>query len=243
MPSPNIESSFTSGANDATNASHIGLARIMAVAGHDLKQPLQLAVMSIERAMLDTFDTKVASRLSLALDALFRLDGELSELARSSQIALSEEEATNLVDLRDVLDRVESDWADYAETSGIALTVDQCDMVVRSNDSMLRTILRNLVGNAIKYSPRGSSVAVSCRSSAQETTIEITDSGCGISEVDLTKIFDAFQRGDQTNDSSGLGLGLHIVRETAGILKHPVTVRSIEGEGSTFAVTIPRYVA
>jgi signal transduction histidine kinase len=72
--------------------------------------------------------------------------------------------------------------------------------------------------------------------------IDISDEGRGISEVDLSRIFDAFQRGESVGKTTGLGLGLYIVRETASILRHPVTVRSIEGEGSTFSITIPRAI-
>jgi signal transduction histidine kinase len=72
--------------------------------------------------------------------------------------------------------------------------------------------------------------------------IEIIDNGRGISEADLGRIIDAFKRGDKVGETVGLGLGLYIVRETARLLHHPITVRSVEGEGSTFTVVLPRYL-
>ena len=241
MNHPNVDSEPFSESRIGTDAAMLGMARIMAVAGHDLKQPLQVAVMSIERAMLDGIETQTAKRLSLALEALFRLDAELSALAHSSQTA-SLEPSVQPVDLTGLLDGVENDWVDYADSCGIELVVGRDPAAIRSDPAMLRTILRNLVGNAVKYSPRGSRVSVQCRATPQDVMIDISDEGRGISEVDLSRIFDAFQRGESVGETTGLGLGLHIVRETAGLLKHHVSVRSIEGEGSTFSITIPRSV-
>ena len=243
MNYPDIDSSLSSKPGISVEAARLGMARILAVAGHDLKQPLQVAVMSIERAMMDGLETQTAKRLSLALDALFRLDGELSELAHSSQLAASIEPSVQPVDLTRVLDGVVNDWTDYADSCGIELVVSRHSVAIRSDPAMLRTILRNLVGNAVKYSPRGSRVSVQCHTTSQNVVINISDEGRGISEVDLSRIFDAFQRGESVGGTTGLGLGLHIVRETANLLKHPVRVRSIEGEGSTFSITIPRSIA
>ncbi|WP_246664342.1 HAMP domain-containing sensor histidine kinase [Tardiphaga sp. P9-11] len=220
-------------------AARLSLARIMAVAGHDLKQPLQIAVMSIERAMSDTLGQVAQRRLSMALDALCRLDTELSELARSSQIDRSSDQSIEKVALGTLLSDLEDDWFEYASSRDIAFYVEPSALDVRSNQAMLRTILRNLVGNAIKFSPSGSCVGVNCRIGVNEVTIEISDEGCGIPELELSRIFEVFARGERSHHTCGLGLGLYIVRETADILKHPVTVRSIQGEGSTFSVTIP----
>jgi signal transduction histidine kinase len=122
---PNLDSTHSLDSRISVEAARLGMARIMAVAGHDLKQPLQVAVMSIERAMLDGIETHTAKRLSLALDALFRLDVELSELAYSSQIATCLEPSVQPVDLTGVLDVIESDWAEYADSCGIELVVSR----------------------------------------------------------------------------------------------------------------------
>lgn len=242
MDYSNYERAYPSDSIIDVEAARLGMARIMAVAGHDLKQPLQIAVMSIERAMGDEIGERAAKRLSVALDALFRLDNELTELAHCSQIEISVDQSVQVVELTRVLDRVESDWMKYAEALGIQLVVHRRSVAISSNAGLLCTILRNLVGNAIKFSSRGSCVTVRCQVAARDVIIEIKDEGCGISQVDLSRIFDAFQRGEKSGATTGLGLGLHIVRETANILKHPVTVRSVEGEGSTFSITIPRSI-
>jgi signal transduction histidine kinase len=212
----------------------------MAVLGHDLKQPLQIAMLFIERALQDDLATPAAHRLSVAMKALGRLDLELSELACSSQYSAHPAALDQAVDLEQVLDKVNRDWTEYANATGVQLIVDKPVTAVRSNGTMLQTILRNLIGNAVKFSSRGGCVAVRCQLDGPSVTIEIIDTGRGMSDADLGRIFDAFQRGDKVGETAGLGLGLYIVRETARLLRHPITVRSIEGEGSTFSVVLPR---
>lgn len=110
--------------------------------------------------------------------------------------------------------------------------------MVETDPAMLRTILRNLVGNAIKYSEGGGRVLVGCVR-ADKILIEVRDNGCGVAATRLSKIFEAFERGGRTDMAEGLGLGLHIVRQTAEALERPVAVRSFEGRGSIFSIAVP----
>ena len=221
------------------------MARLLAVAGHDLKQPLQIAVMAIARAVQGSSDPEVARRLDIASGALHRLGCELDDLARSSQIVEGETVRPRPVALRRLFAEVESDWRVYAEACGIALRFRAADLSVRTDPAMLLTILRNLVGNALKYARRGTRVLVGCRRRGGTVLITVHDQGPGIAPRRLATIFEAFDRGGREATprdamTGGLGLGLHIVRQTAEALQHPVTVRSREGRGSTFAVAVPR---
>jgi signal transduction histidine kinase len=103
---------------------------------------------------------------------------------------------------------------------------------------MLVTILRNLVGNAVKYSSRGDSVLVACRRRGRQVAVEVRDRGAGIPADRLASIFDPFDRGTR-DGGGGMGLGLHIVRQTAEMLGHRLEVRSAPGVGSTFTVLVP----
>ena len=96
-------------------------------------------------------------------------------------------------------------------------------------------MVRNLVRNAIDYTPRGGRVFVASRRRGPELRIEVRDTGAGIRSSVLAAIFDAFQRADNTR-ADGLGLGLFIVKRAADLLGHRVEVHSIEGRGSRFAV-------
>lgn len=210
--------------------------RIIAVAGHDLKQPLQIAVMAISRALQFGVDEVARERLDLALQALRRLGRELDDLALSSQARSSLEPRIQPVALNTLLAEVEKDWRTYADECGIELRFYTRSIAVDTDPKMLRTILRNLIGNAVKYAGPKGRVHVGCRVKSSGVSIEIRDNGCGMSEADLQSIFEPLQRVGEVRDVGGLGLGLHIVRQTAIMLGHPITVRSVKEVGSTFAV-------
>jgi signal transduction histidine kinase len=96
-------------------------------------------------------------------------------------------------------------------------------------------MLRNLIRNAIDYTPPGGGVFVTCRRCRSELRIEVRDTGVGIRANALSAIFRAFQRADESRPA-GLGLGLFIVKHAADLLGHRVEVCSAEGRGSCFTV-------
>jgi signal transduction histidine kinase len=96
-------------------------------------------------------------------------------------------------------------------------------------------MLRNLVRNAIDYTPPGGSVFVASRRFGSQLRIEVRDTGVGIPANALSTIFRAFQRGDESR-TDGLGLGLFIVKHAADLLGHRIEVRSAEGRGSCFTI-------
>ncbi|MET0313297.1 MAG: HAMP domain-containing sensor histidine kinase, partial [Hansschlegelia sp.] len=202
--------------------------RIMAVAGHDLKQPLQIALISIDGAVRKGLCPLAERQLGIAREALTRLTHELDELARVSQADDRLVPRLLATPLLPLLAEVVDDGRGLAETCGVSLVFSAPDVAVETDRAMLKTILRNLVGNAVKYSARGASVRVSATLRRGRVVVDVSDDGCGIAEASLPRIFDAFERGGRTDVGGGLGLGLHIVRETAEILKLPVAVRSVE---------------
>jgi signal transduction histidine kinase len=220
------------------DAARSAMARLLAVAGHDLKQPLQVALMAIERAVSDGVGPRAAIRLGQASDALVRLGRDLDDLARSSQV---DNAPTSLgpVLLGPLLAKVAAEWQPYAEVVGVQLQVRSTGLRVESEAAMLATILRNLIGNAVKYAGRGGRVIVGCRRRGGRIVIEIHDDGPGIPPGRLSGIFEAFDRAGR-RDGAGLGLGLHIVRQTAQALGHSIGVQSRCGRGSIFGVTVDR---
>ncbi|RXF72677.1 sensor histidine kinase [Hansschlegelia zhihuaiae] len=213
--------------------------RIMAVAGHDLKQPLQLAIMSIELAAHSGNGALAERRLGVAQDALKRLNVELDDLARMSQVDDRLTPRIRPTALGPILRDLDSDWQGLAEAYGVSLAFDGPDIEVLTDRAMFKTILRNLIGNAVKYSERGGRVSVTARVAGSFVILDVADEGGGIAREKLERIFDAFDRGGRSDADGGLGLGLHIVRQTAELLAHPIAVRSIEGEGSVFSVALP----
>jgi signal transduction histidine kinase len=133
------------------------------------------------------------------------------------------------------LDELVVEFAGPARSREISLAVVPSRTKVLSQPILLLGMLRNLVRNAIDYTPRGGRVLVSCRRDGPETRIEVCDSGAGIHPDVLPHIFSAFRRSDNTR-VDGLGLGLFIVKKTADFLDHRIYVRSAVGRGSCFGV-------
>ena len=213
------------------------VSRLMAVAGHDLKQPLQVMVMAIDRVRGKLPEAKDRERLGHAVDAGMRIAEDLDRLAEMS--ALQNNDGTPqpmTFPIADVFRSIGNTWRMHAEAKGLRLTVSPCSARVVSDPSMLRAIVGNLVGNAIKYTEHGG-VLVGCRRRGNMLSIEVLDSGKGIAADQQTAIFDAFH---QINpESEGLGLGLSIVRRTAEALGHTIELKSDLSRGTHFSVCVP----
>jgi signal transduction histidine kinase len=213
------------------------ISRLMAVAGHDLKQPLQVMVMAIDRVRSKLTDEKDRERLGYAIDAGLRMAEELDQLAETSllQTGVGAPQPTAFP-IADVFDSIQHNWRLHAETKGLDLTIVPSALRVVSDPTMLRAIVGNLVGNAIKYTAHGR-VLVGCRRHGNAVSIDVLDSGAGIAHEQHATIFDAFHQIHPT--SEGLGLGLSIVRRTAEALGHTIAMKSDLARGSHFSVLVP----
>jgi signal transduction histidine kinase len=213
------------------------ITRMMAVAGHDLKQPLQVMILAVDRIRGKLSDPKDQERVRYALDAGMHMAEELDRLAETSVLdaGLGAPKIISFP-VNDVFDSIVNNWRLHAEAKQLQLVVTRSSARIASDPTMLRAIVGNLVGNAIKYTPRGR-VLVGCRKRGKSLSIEILDTGTGIPADQLGAIFDAFH---QINPSSeGLGLGLSIVRRSAEALGHRIEVKSDLARGSHFCVEVP----
>jgi len=111
--------------------------------------------------------------------------------------------------------------------------------------SKLAQILLNLVANAVKFTPDGGRVAIEASRAGDGVVVRVSDTGIGIPDAELERIFDEFHQVDGSSSRSygGAGVGLAVVRTLARMLESEITVESVEGKGSTFALRLPARLA
>ncbi len=216
--------------------------RFLAAASHDLRQPVAALMIFLEqlefeqhlsikgKGVLEHAQQATSSMCSL-LDSLLdisRLDGQA---IRKSIRPFS---------IRKLFDEMEDEFRQLAEQKGLRLKFSTCSAVIESDRVLMGQILRNLVSNAIRYTPAGR-ILVGCRHRQGMLSIEVHDTGIGIAEDQLPKIFDEFYQVDNSerDRQQGLGLGLSIVDRAARLLGHTLTLTSRLGIGSSFALTVP----
>ena len=211
-------------------------ATLLAMAGHDLRQPLQLIVSAHDILATMLGSAEQQEELAQAAAATARLTRMLGQLVEAVQLPeRAREDLSTPVLLRPVLEDMTAEFAESARLKGITFRVTSARGAALSHPVLLAGILRNLIRNAIDYTPAGGCVTIACQPRGSELRIDVHDTGVGIRANALSTIFDAFRRGDQTQ-TDGLGLGLFIVKHAAELLGHRVEVESAEGCGSRFTV-------
>ena len=147
-------------------------------------------------------------------------------------------------DLRAAVESAVEQSTSAAERRGVRLSLHLPDAPIRIRHDPPRVgqIVANLVANAIKFTPRGGSVAVDVAGTADGARIEVTDTGVGIDPVEMPHIFERFYRGSRANEArgSGSGLGLAIVRSIVDMHGGTIEVESRVGAGTRFIVDLPR---
>lgn len=222
--------------SDAQDArKHLG--RLLTVAGHDLRQPLQTVSMSLEVVRLKAPQAELAPVIRQGLAAAQKLGAELDELARASQVVDTAAPRREAFALEDLFGELALTWRPLAQQKQLAFRCVSTRLKVVSDRKMLGTILGNLIGNAIKYTDRGK-VLVGCRRRGPRIELCILDTGVGIASEQMNEMFLPFRKANA--HSAGLGLGLSIVRSTSDLLGHRVTIDSSPGRGTAARILLPR---
>jgi signal transduction histidine kinase len=215
---------------------------------HEMKAPLS-AVQSNLMVLNDVFTKQLEGKplelLRRALDRTNMLKELLVELVllsklRDSKDVLSERKRLSLCTL--VAEILES----FLDQSGLKqqsvdFQICEEDSEVTADEEGLRTVFRNLIGNAIKYTPEGGEIGITGQRTDEFFEISVSDTGIGIPEEDQARIFNDFFRADNAKQSKidGTGLGLVISRNIIEQHGGKINFTSEEGEGTTFTVSLP----
>ncbi|HJU41909.1 MAG TPA: HAMP domain-containing sensor histidine kinase [Vicinamibacterales bacterium] len=208
---------------------------------HDLRTPMTRMRVTAEAALASNDPGKQREALSDALEESERVLSMLTTLMDISEAETGTMKLnTSPVELAKVVAEVRELYEDSAEAAGLTLTATvAADLVVVADRDRLRQAIANLVDNAIKYTPRGGRVDVGAEHAANTVEIRVSDTGPGIPERDLPRIFDRLYRADQSRTTRGLGLGLSLVRAYVEAQGGTVSVDSQPGKGSTFTIRLP----
>ena len=218
----------------------------LATLSHELRSPLQAAVGWVALLRSGNLSPEQRAKAVVTLERSIRhqvqLVNDLLDVSRILTGKLYLE--TSLVDLGLVVEQVREEFQVEARSRGLELTLDaagECGMVL-GDAQRLGQIFRNLISNALKFTPSGGRVSISCSRDAESVVVEVADTGQGIAGDFLPHVFDRFSQADTsiTRQHGGLGLGLGIVRHLVDLHGGTAEAESAGvGRGTTFRIRLP----
>jgi two-component system CheB/CheR fusion protein len=217
-----------------------GKSRFLALASHDLRQPLQTLLLLqglLARVVQGDAAQKLVKRLEETLGAMSGMLNTLLDINQIEAGTMRTERVSFPID--ELFDRLRAEFRLHAQAQGLTLRVVSCGLSIHSDPRLLEQMIRNLLSNALKYTKRGT-VLLGCRRHGGMLRIEIWDTGIGMPAEELQAIFEEYHQLDNAagERNRGLGLGLSIVQRLGSLLGHRVAVRSRPGKGSVFTIEI-----
>ncbi len=224
-------------------------AQFVRMVTHELRSPVSGA-QSLVRVLLGGMSGElserqqdVISRVASRLDRLMDLINDLLVLAATKSESLQEQPQP--VALIPAIERVLDQHSLAADEKKITLLKDipPHDLLVCATQDGLVQIFGNLIGNSVKYTPRGGTVKVTARLRSGAAVVSVSDTGMGIPKAEMTRLWEEFFRASNVRKAEigGTGLGLSIVKRLVESYGGFIGVHSAEGKGTTFIVTLPLY--
>jgi signal transduction histidine kinase len=214
--------------------------KFLAAVSHDLRQPLYALNLFFDalKPYVNEDGQKIQDQIirsTLVLNSMFDSLLDITRLEAGVVVINSVPTEMNLI-----LDTIRHEFEWLANQKNLNLIIHECAQIVLTDTEILKTILRNLVSNAIRYTEQGE-IRIICYRESDKLKLEVSDTGIGIDLAHLPKIFDEYFQVSKTNPRSekGLGLGLSIVKQLEKLLGYKMQVSSTLGEGTKFELFIP----
>ena len=217
--------------------------RFVAVASHEFRTPLAAILSSVE--LLDTYGSSFPAEerrelLEQIKTAVARMNGVVEQVLLTSRLELGKFKfnATRLLVPEWLVEVMAELERGNPQAARVSLTCDVLDAPRMADPQLLRHMVVNLLGNALKYSDPDTPVHLAVKGVGEQLELRISDHGIGIPEADLPRLFGSFHRGTNVGHISGTGIGLHIVKECVDLHQGQITVSSQPGQGTTFTVLL-----
>lgn len=216
---------------------NLAKSRFLAAASHDLRQPLaalELFLGALKDGLHEPGQQRVLEQARRSSENLKGLLDALLDISRlDAQVV---EPQLRAVDLRELLDELFEEFQPQVQQKSLEFRIAYSGQSVRSDPILLARLLRNLLSNALRYTPEGE-VTVDCKHSENgRVHLSVCDTGIGIAPEDHAAVFEEFRQLDNParDRSQGLGLGLAIVLRLSKLLGHPLEMESEPGKGTCF---------
>ena len=220
--------------------------KMYSVIAHDLRSPMASIRMVLNLVVQSSTPETVGPELYTLLDQANRESEEVHDLLDNLlKWTKSQTGRLNVVtqdlDLNDIIPGVVDIFEMIAQTKKITLALQRPDtpIVVRADNDMLKTVVRNFMSNAVKFSPEGSTIEILMSQEGDFAKVSVRDHGVGIAADRIGSIFHKGETTYGTGGEEGSGLGLQLCQDFARKNGGDCTVESVEGQGSTFSVLIP----
>jgi PAS domain S-box-containing protein len=221
--------------------------KFVAEASHEIRTPLTIIKESVRQVVDGVCGPLTAEQkeiLGVSLQAIERLKAVVNDLLDISKLEAGKTVLRRQrIDLLEVMEDVRALFQGQAESKGIRLLLvgDRDNVTLYADRGRIIQILTNLVGNAVKFTPRGS-ITLSLAARPDYVECAVADTGIGIAEADLPKVFGRFLQfgSSYTGPGGGTGLGLSIAKSLVELHGGKIRVNSALDKGTTFTFTLPR---
>jgi len=213
----------------------------LAAASHDLNQPLNAARLflgALAQELPPGRGLELTERIDTALETMDHLLTALMDISKLDAGFWQADLAD--IDLQKLIAALYAEFERQATANGLQLRMVQTSAVVRTDRHLLERVLRNFIGNAIRYTKSGR-ILIGCRHHDGALRIDVIDTGIGIPKEKWASIFEEFHQlgNNPRSNEKGVGLGLAIVDRVARLLGAPLDVDSQPGRGSRFSILVP----
>lgn len=217
--------------------------KFISIASHEFRTPLSTISLIAgilrkhkEKISVHEFNTKLDTLEKQVSNMTYLLDDiVIMGKADADQIKIH----LDTITLADFFEQAVSEVQQSTNTHKIKLKITSSEEIITMDEKLLKNIVSNLLTNAVKFSPESTSVSISIMCTPERLTLKVKDSGIGIAKEDLPDVFTSFYRGSNVGTIQGTGLGLSIVKKAVTLLKGDIQIRSKNGQGTMFSVTLP----